>query len=170
LRFVSIDGGHWFEAVLSDLKLTASCAGPECVVAIDDFFNPDFPEVSAAYYKWIGSNADFVPLCISQGKLYIYRGRDAREYYSALNANSYLQFNRKKTARFVGKEIPIYTGRYSGIRGFVGQYTSFYAPSFHAYIKDFLHGGKYDPGVPEDIGLDPLKVAEKTLGGLKFLD
>ena len=36
LRFASIDGGHWYEAVLNDLRLAAHCAGGDCVLAIDD--------------------------------------------------------------------------------------------------------------------------------------
>jgi hypothetical protein len=139
LRFVSIDGGHWYDAVINDLTLAASCASPECIVAIDDFFNPDFPEVAAACYCWRVSNSDFTPLCISQGKLYIYRGSIAEQYYSSMTDNNYLSFNCKKLVQFIGNKIPLYTGSYSGIRGFVGQYTSFYVPSFHTYVKARIH-------------------------------
>jgi hypothetical protein len=50
VRFVSVDGAHWFKADLNDLRLAASTAGSNCVIALDDFFNPDYPEVSAAYF------------------------------------------------------------------------------------------------------------------------
>ena len=53
LRFGHIDGGHWFGVVLSDLRLTAGCAGDDCIIALDDFFNPDFPDVAAAYHEWM---------------------------------------------------------------------------------------------------------------------
>jgi hypothetical protein len=135
LRFVSIDGGHWYDAVMNDLTLAASCAGSECIIALDDFSNPDFPDVSAAYFAWIGSNRDFIPLCISQGKLYIYRGSRADSYYSSLSDNKYLKFNYKKNVTFLGNEIPVYTGNYGGIRGFIAKYTSIYTPSFHSYIR-----------------------------------
>ena len=136
LRFVSIDGGHWYRAVINDLTLASSCAGPECIIAIDDLFNPDFPEVAAAVlHSWRVSNSDFVPLCVSRGKLYLYRGNAVDQFYAAMNNNKYLKFQRKKTTEFLGREVPFYTGPFAGLCGFIGQYTSFYTPHFHTYIK-----------------------------------
>jgi hypothetical protein len=67
LRFGHIDGGHSFAVVLNDLRLTAGCAGNDCVIALDDFFNPDFPDVAAAYHEWMRERPGFVPICASKG-------------------------------------------------------------------------------------------------------
>lgn len=135
LRFVSIDGGHWFGAVVNDLRLAAACAGPDCVIAIDDFFNPDYPEVAAAYYHWKNSDVEFVPLCISSGKMYVCRKDTGQNYVEAMKRNSYLNFNLKKTIPFLERDVPIFTGRFSGMRGFVGRYLKLHAPELHEYLK-----------------------------------
>jgi Methyltransferase domain len=67
LRFGHIDGGHWFGVVLNDLRLTASCAGDDCVIALDDFFNPDFPDVAAAYHEWMRERPGLCPHMRFQG-------------------------------------------------------------------------------------------------------
>ncbi len=134
LRFTSIDGGHWYGAVVNDLRLAAACAGAECVIALDDLFHPDFPEVSAGYYAWLEDKPDFVPICVSRGKLYLSRTGTERYYFEALIKNNYLRFHCKKKTEFLGHEILSFTGRYGGIRGLAQKYISYYTPSLYAYL------------------------------------
>jgi hypothetical protein len=135
LRFVSIDGGHWFDAVLNDLRLAAACAGRDCVIALDDLFHPDFPEVAAGYYAWLQDKPDFVPLCVSKGKLYQCRPGTARHYSDIILKNDYLRFHFKKQTIFMNHNILAITGRYGGIAGVAKQYLSFYAPAAYEHLK-----------------------------------
>ncbi len=144
LRFASIDGGHWYEAVLNDLRLAAHCAGGDCVIAIDDFFNPDFPEVSAAYYAWLQDKPDFGPLCVSSGKLYVCRPNAKMQYFDALSKNKYISFYRKKNVKFMQQEILAFTGRYSGVRGLAIQYGSYYAPTLFEKLRRWKKAKKAD--------------------------
>lgn len=144
LRFASIDGGHWYEAVLNDLRLATFCAGEDCVIAIDDFFNPDFPEVSAAYYAWLHDEPDFQPLCVSSGKLYVCRPNAKMQYFDALSKNKYISFYRKKNVQFMKQEILAFTGRYSGVRGLAIQYGSYYAPTLFEKVRRWKKAKKAD--------------------------
>jgi hypothetical protein len=135
LRFIGIDGAHFYEAVLNDIRLAASCAAQECVISIDDFFNPDYAEVAAAYYDWKRADTKFVPLCISSAKLYLCDKRSKELYTDALMRNDFLAFMCKKEVRYVGHEVPVFTGRHSGLVGLVGSYTKFYTPRLHDYFK-----------------------------------
>ncbi len=135
LRFVSVDGGHWYDVVVNDLRLAADCAGPNCVIALDDIFHPDYPEVAAAYYSWITNKPNFVPLCISRDKIYLSRPNDVKSYHEALLRNAYLRFNCKKQITYLGHEILFFTGRYSGLSGLVQQYLKMYFPKTLEFLK-----------------------------------
>jgi hypothetical protein len=128
LRFGHIDGGHSFAVVLNDLRLTAGCAGNDCVIALDDFFNPDFPDVAAAYHEWMRERPGFVPICASKGKLYLCRPGAKQYYFDALLRNDYLRFHFKTRTQLVDHAILLFTGRYSGLRGLVRQYMAYHAP------------------------------------------
>lgn len=136
LRFGHIDGGHWFAAVLSDLRLTADCAGGDCVIALDDFFNPDFPDVAAAYYEWIREKPEFVPICASKAKVYLCRPGAEQLYFDALLRNDYLRFHFKAKTQLLNHDFLLFTGRYSGLRGVVRQYLSYHAPGILKKIKE----------------------------------
>jgi hypothetical protein len=128
LRFIHIDGGHSFGVVLNDLRLTADCAGEDCVIALDDCFNADFPDVAAAYHAWMVERPGFVPICASKGKLYLCRSSAEQLYFDALLRNKYLRFQFKTRTQLVGHEIILLTGRYGGLRGLMLQYLSYHAP------------------------------------------
>ena len=135
LRFASIDGGHWYNAVLNDLRLVSACAASDCVIALDDFFNPDFPEVSAGYYAWMQERPEFVPFCVTKGKMYLCRPGTEKYYLNALQANRYLRFQRKKDIQFLNHELLSFTGRYGGFEGLARQYLSFYAPRLYEKVR-----------------------------------
>jgi Methyltransferase domain len=135
-RFISVDGAHWYSAVLNDLRLAASCAGPDCVIALDDVFNADYPEVAAAYYAWMVDKPEFTPLCISSGKLYLTRFESAQNYRDALLRNNFLRLNCKKEITYLSQQIPVFTGRYRSLRGLVIKYLKYYSPRTFEYIKD----------------------------------
>jgi hypothetical protein len=137
LRFISIDGGHWYDAVLNDLRLSASCAGKDCIIALDDFFHHDFPEVSAGYYAWLSEEPDFVPLCVTTSKLYLCRPGMEGRYRDAILKNEYLRFQLYRQGKFMGHSILFLTGRFSGIGGWAQAYLSFRAPATYERLKQW---------------------------------
>jgi Methyltransferase domain len=134
LRFVSVDGAHWREAVLSDLRLVSSCAGPDCVVALDDFFNPDYSGVTQAYFEWSSTNKELAPFAISRGKLYLCRPEHLEHYQSTLLQNEYLKFNNKKTSDFMGQRVLVITGLFSGALSPAKRYLQIKAPILYARL------------------------------------
>jgi hypothetical protein len=47
VRFLSVDGDHSGVAVYNDLKLADELLAPDGLVALDDFFSPQYPQVTA---------------------------------------------------------------------------------------------------------------------------
>ena len=135
LRFVSIDGAHWYSAVLNDLRLANACAARNCVIALDDLFNPDYAEVMAAYFSWLEERPDFVPFAFTRGKLYCCRPEFSSGYQSAMLTNNYLRFNCKKTLDYMGSPVLVFTGLYSRRLSFLKKVIELYAPRLHAYLK-----------------------------------
>lgn len=155
LRFISIDGGHWLDAVSNDLRLAAACAGDDCVIALDDLFNPDFPEVAAAYYIWLMGTPNFVPFCVTKGRVYLCRPGTERYYFDALEKNKYLWFHRKKNVEFMHHELLAFTGRYSGISGLVQSYLIYYAPTLYEKLKQWKNSSK-EPSLTAAAAVDRL--------------
>ena len=59
LRFVHIDGGHSYDAAISDLRLVADRVMRHGVIAVDDYENRIFPEVTRAVHDFLGSRVDY---------------------------------------------------------------------------------------------------------------
>jgi hypothetical protein len=135
LRFVSVDGGHWYDVVLNDLRLAAACAGEDCVIAVDDVFNPDYAEVVAAYFAWQAAEPNFIPFAASHGKLYLCRPGAQSIYQGALMDNPYLKYNRKKVLEYMGGELFVFTGNYSGWKNVVKKRLEIHAPSVYHYLR-----------------------------------
>ncbi|MFP5234578.1 MAG: class I SAM-dependent methyltransferase [Acidobacteriota bacterium] len=73
VRFFSIDGGHRYRHVANDLPLAASCMDDRGIIAVDDFFNPDWPEVSLATMEFLRRRQDCVPFLVGANKIYLCR-------------------------------------------------------------------------------------------------
>jgi hypothetical protein len=138
LRFVSIDGAHWHGAVLNDLRLAARCACPDCVIAVDDFFNPDFIDVTSAYFEWATQDSGFAPFAISKGKLYLCRPEHVDHYQEVLLQNPYILFNNKKTVDFMDQKVLVITGLYGGFMSPLKRYLQVKAPSVHATLRAWV--------------------------------
>jgi hypothetical protein len=73
-RFFHIDGGHWPEIVLSDLKTADRALIPEGVVAVDDVFNPNWPGVGEGFYQFMREfPGRLVPMIIGANKVFLAR-------------------------------------------------------------------------------------------------
>lgn len=80
-RFFHIDGGHWPEIVLSDLKTADRALLPEGVVAVDDVFNPNWPGVGEGFYRFIREVPDrLIPIAIGANKVFLARPQFAETF------------------------------------------------------------------------------------------
>ena len=53
IRFFSIDGGHNYKHLENDLMLAKNTLSADGIIAVDDFFNHDWPEVTFATYEFL---------------------------------------------------------------------------------------------------------------------
>jgi hypothetical protein len=81
LRFVSIDGGHNFNAVTSDANLASKVITDFGVICFDDFCAPGLPDVTLGVIDFLrfGGGA-FTPFVITQNKLFVCR-REYHDFY-----------------------------------------------------------------------------------------
>src|ERR1700761_238614 len=72
VRLFSVDGGHWLDIVRNDLAVAEDTLAEGGVIALDDFHRPEWPEVSAGYFKWFETRKkNVVPFAIGFNKLYL---------------------------------------------------------------------------------------------------
>lgn len=74
VSFAHIDGGHHLSAVLNDIELVCATGADDCIIAIDDVFRAEWPEVSIGLFE-SGSlkDAGFVMFCYGFNKMYLCR-------------------------------------------------------------------------------------------------
>lgn len=73
VKFFSVDGGHLLHHVACDSSLADTVLTDEGVIAFDDSFNPEWPEVTAGVIDFLRSHPDYATFCISDKKLYVCR-------------------------------------------------------------------------------------------------
>lgn len=106
-RWIHIDGEHTGQAVANDLCLAADLLSDEGIICVDDFFNPAYPQISAAIFMWL-ANRPFeleMVLC-GQNKAYFARPTHAHVYLNliksslaaSLKARGYGAFTLYKTS------------------------------------------------------------------------
>ena len=68
---------------MNDLTLASRTMTETCVIAVDDFFNREYPEVAFATYDFLKGNPTIVPFLLSSGKLYLSTPEMAKNYQDA---------------------------------------------------------------------------------------
>jgi hypothetical protein len=97
VRFFSVDGGHELAPVTHDLNLARGTLAPHGVLAIDDAFNSEWPEVTVATIDWLRANQDYLPFAATQGKLYVCRSDWHYRYLSLIAKSDWLAgFSRRR--------------------------------------------------------------------------
>lgn len=86
IRFFSVDGGHLYQHVANDLVLAEKTLSEDGVIAVDDFFNPGWMDVTFATYDFLRGRSDMVPFAVSSKKLYLARTQIAGKYKTLLRA------------------------------------------------------------------------------------
>lgn len=139
IRFFSVDGGHWFEVVVSDLQLAEASLGDMGVVAIDDFLRPEWPDVSAAFFHWFEhSGGALVPFAIGFNKVYLCRKAALPTYRKALEDSEFLRVYLSKHYDFLGAKIPVFQNYLLpefGLKRRIFEYMKLYHPDFYFVVR-----------------------------------
>jgi len=72
VKLFSVDGGHTELHICNDLTLVQEVLVPGGIVAVDDFFGPHWPAVTAGFYQFMATrNRRLSPLLFFQNKLFL---------------------------------------------------------------------------------------------------
>jgi hypothetical protein len=113
VRFFSVDGGHWRDIVINDLGIAADSLSEDGIIALDDFLHKEWPDVTRGFFDWHrGPGADFGPLAISSGKLYLARRKKLDMYADQLFSVASLRSHIIKYYDFLDQKVPILSQRY----------------------------------------------------------
>jgi hypothetical protein len=103
IRFFSIDGCHLYQHVENDLRLAERTLTAEGIIAVDDFFNKDWPDASFAAYDFLRQTDAIVPFAITSSKLYLAAPKVAEQYKVALSKRADLAQNY--CVQILGREV-----------------------------------------------------------------
>lgn len=106
--FFHIDGGHHLAAVNSDLELALQTVAPSGVVAIDDTYRPEWPEVTQAVFAKVEFQREFRQFAIGFNKSYWCRPDFVHRYQAILRGDADLSVFLRKTYAMNGGDLPIY--------------------------------------------------------------
>ena len=82
-RWIHIDGEHTGMAVVNDLNIANTLLNDEGVAIVDSFFNPQYPQITAAVFDWLRVHPVQLTLfLIGDNKGYLCRPRSAHSYLS----------------------------------------------------------------------------------------
>jgi hypothetical protein len=146
VRFFHIDGGHHYGAVANDLQLAVNVIAPSGIIAIDDVFRPEWPEVSAATFgSGILEANNLACFAIGFNKSYFCKKAYVARYQEALKGSAFLRFYMTKTYKPKDDVVLIYQ-RYPlpewGIRTILSWAMSIYVPDLFVALSSFGRGVK----------------------------
>jgi Methyltransferase domain len=103
IRFFSIDGCHLYQYVENDLRLAERTLTAEGIMAVDDFFNKDWADVSFATGDFLRlANNSIVPFAITS-KLYLAAPAAAEKYKAILGRRS--GSTKVSCVQILGREV-----------------------------------------------------------------
>ncbi|WP_284775934.1 class I SAM-dependent methyltransferase [Agrobacterium sp. lyk4-40-TYG-31] len=106
VRFFSVDGGHMLHHVLADSRLAMDVLADHGIIAFDDTFNPQWPEVTVGVADFLRQHGDhFSAFCMTKYKTYVCR-REYLDYYEKVvtQAPELLAFEHVET-EFLGAKV-----------------------------------------------------------------
>jgi len=141
VRFFSVDGGHWRDLVLNDLRLASTAIAPHGIIALDDWNNAAWPDVTGAYYLWMqeAGAAGFAPLAAA-AKLYVCREEHLQFYRAKLRNDGFLRnFRQPQEPRVGDHSAPYFRAdflqRRRGMRGKVERWMRMNAPDLFVGLR-----------------------------------
>jgi hypothetical protein len=109
VRFFHIDGGHHHDAVFSDLQLAAAVAVKETVIAVDDVFRPEWPDVSIATFGTdLLLKNGFTIFAVGFNKTYFCREEMVSTYQEQLKKEARLRPFLRRNYEVRGRSILIF--------------------------------------------------------------
>ena len=102
IRFFSVDGCHLYREVENDLRLAESTLTPDGIIAVDDFFNPNWADVSFATYDFLRRTDKMAPFAITS-KLFLAAPEMAERCKSALSKLDDL--GQISTVQILGRDV-----------------------------------------------------------------
>jgi hypothetical protein len=91
-HFFHVDGGHNFETVQSDINLGLSTIHQNGIIAVDDVFRPEWPEVSQGVFNDSGfSEFHFVPFAVGFNKTFFCHKSLVNSYQGVLRKDRQIE-------------------------------------------------------------------------------
>ena len=144
VRFFSIDGGHWYSTVFSDLNLAKDCLISGGVISLDDYLRPEWPDVARAFHAWYALNSEeFGIIAIGFNKIYLTHTLWAPLYRENLLQNPYLHCYLNKFYAIENVQIPIYAHFFLpewGMRKRIINLLKMYYPSIYVSYRLSIKG------------------------------
>lgn len=139
VRFFHIDGGHHLDAVQSDIRLAVDTLSDGGVIAIDDMFRPEWPEVSMGAFASEALRAgDFVCFCIGFNKAYFCKRTHVEIYQKELQKSNILsaflakKYSPRDEAILIFQKYPLPEW---STRKLFSWWLSVYKPSTYAFLR-----------------------------------
>jgi hypothetical protein len=110
-RMFSVDGGHSYDVVSSDMKLASSTICEGGIILADDYFNYGWPDVSYAVSKFAHSEDNPVfPFAASSSKLYLTNSDRFAQYYQEALSDAPYPF-LEKTQKMGDRTVHVFDTR-----------------------------------------------------------
>ena len=109
VRLASIDGGHTAECAYSDLKLIDAVMHDYGIIALDDYFNEDWPGVSTGTARYLlESGTRFRPFAIAPNKLFLATD-EFNDFYRAKLASE-TPFKAAHSSEMFSRKVDVFHG------------------------------------------------------------
>jgi predicted O-methyltransferase YrrM len=142
VKFFHIDGGHHLDAILHDIYLASKSLSEGGIIAIDDVFRPEWPEVSiGTFSSEVFRNSDLVCFAIGFNKSYFCHRKYVSLYQKVLKESRFLNAYLTKEYQPRDGVILIYQ-KYPlpewGVLTFVLWWLSIYKPEIYVFLRPKL--------------------------------
>jgi hypothetical protein len=109
-RFFHIDGGHFVDEALADLRLAAEVTSERGVVVLDDPYHQDWPGVTEAAVRFLQEHDDYQAIALGFNKLVLTRSPDVYDALATPRSWDYVPGYIYSTKRAVicGHEALVY--------------------------------------------------------------
>ena len=105
VRLFSVDGGHMLHHVSHDAAVARDALSDHGVIAFDDAFNFEWPEVTLGIFRFLEENPAFLPFAITQKKMYVCKASFHAQYVEAIKGASSLSRLKLKPGSYLGTPV-----------------------------------------------------------------
>lgn len=106
VRMFSVDGGHLYHHVENDLMLADAALHDQGVIAVDDFCNATWPEVTFATFDFLKSaKDDMAPAVLTKNKLYLCRPDAVRFYEDGVMRSGLTESATPERVEMMGRQV-----------------------------------------------------------------